>query len=106
MTNAGLITIGAFVAPSEEVRQKARETLGDSLVTVHLNAPLDVCRERDTTGLYTSAERDGLDTVPGVTLTFDPKENSDMELQTHEQSDDESVERLIELLRERGALGG
>ena len=106
MTNAGLITIGAFVAPSEEVRQKARETLGDSLVTVHLNAPLDVCRERDTTGLYTSAERDGLDTVPGVTLPFDPPENADLVLPTHELSVDESVERLIELLRERGALGG
>ena len=105
MTDAGLITIGAFVAPSEEIRQRARETLGDSLITVHLNAPLEVCRERDTTGLYASADQDGLDSVPGVTLPFDPPVNPDLVLPTHELSVDESVERLIELLRERGAVG-
>ena len=104
MTGAGLISICAFVAPSEEVRQKARDTLGDALVTVHLSAPLEVCRERDTSGLYTSADEDGLDTVPGVTLPFDQPVAPDLVLPTHEITVDESVERLIALLRERGAL--
>ena len=104
MTDAGLIAICAFVVPSEDVRQRARDTLGDTLVTVHLNAPLDVCRERDTSGLYASAEQDGLDAVPGVTQPYDNPVDPDLVLPTHEISVDESVERLIRLLRERGAL--
>ena len=53
MNDAGVISIAAFVAPDEAVRQKAAEVIGrDRFLVVHLDAPIEVCRERDQEGVY------------------------------------------------------
>ncbi|HIQ52969.1 MAG TPA: sulfate adenylyltransferase subunit CysN, partial [Pseudomonas pachastrellae] len=44
MNEAGLIAIGAFVAPTEESRATARHILGNRCLLVHLDTPLDVCQ--------------------------------------------------------------
>ncbi|MBD3649120.1 MAG: adenylyl-sulfate kinase, partial [Pseudomonadales bacterium] len=104
MNQAGVITICSFVAPSEEVRQKARDTVGDDFLLVYLNAPLDVCKERDEDGIYEAAEEEGIDTIPGVNLPYEEPQNPDLILPTHEISVEESVERLLKLLEDRGAF--
>ena len=65
MNQAGIITICSFVAPSDEVRKRARKTIGEDFLLVHLSAPLEVCRERDTDGIY---QANDVDTIPGVNL--------------------------------------
>ena len=45
------VVLAAFVAPEEAVRQKAAATVGsDRFLLIHLSAPIDVCRQRDTEG--------------------------------------------------------
>ncbi len=104
MNQAGMITICSFVAPSEEVRQKARESAGDDFIEVYLSAPLDVCKQRDQDGIYEAIESEGIDTIPGVNLPYDIPQNPDLELPTHEITVEESVERLIRILEENGAF--
>ena len=104
MNQAGIITICSFVAPADAVRKKARATIGDDFLLVYLNAPLAVCKERDTEGFYAVADKEGLDTVPGVNLPYDVPEDADLVLPTHEISIEESVERLLLLLENQGAF--
>ncbi|MDG2072815.1 MAG: sulfate adenylyltransferase subunit CysN [Pseudomonadales bacterium] len=101
MNQAGMITICSFVAPSDEVRKRARATIGDDFLLVYLNAPLEVCKARDEDGIYTA---DGVDTIPGVNLPYDQPEDAELVLPTHEISVEESVERLLGLLETRGAF--
>ncbi len=101
MNQAGLITICSFVAPSDGVRKRARASIGDNFLLVYLNAPLEVCKERDEDGIYTA---DGVDTIPGVNLPYDEPEDAELILPTHEISVEESVERLLELLEESGVF--
>lgn len=101
MNRAGLIVILAFVAPSEEVRAKAKESVGNDMLVIHVDAPLEVCQARDQSGVYQAAEEDGLDTIPGVTYPYDVPENPDLVLATDTLSIDESVDRLIRLLEEK-----
>jgi bifunctional enzyme CysN/CysC len=101
MNEAGLITICSFVAPSDRVRKRARASIGDDFLLVYLNAPLEVCKERDEDGIYTA---DGVDTIPGVNLPYDEPEDAELILPTHEISVEESVERLLELLEESGVF--
>ena len=103
MANNGLITICSFVAPSEEVRQRAKESVGDNLLIVHVDAPVEVCRERNR-AFYDAAEERELETVPGVNLPYEAPEDPDLRLNTDSLSIEESVERLIALLEERGAF--
>jgi bifunctional enzyme CysN/CysC len=101
MNRAGLIVICAFVAPSEEVRQKAKDSVGNDMLVVHVDAPLEVCRERDKSGIYQAADEDGLDTIPGLSYPYDVPKDPDIVLQTHKLSVDESVDALIRLLEEK-----
>lgn len=101
MNRAGLIVICAFVAPSEEVRQKAKESVGNDLLLVHVNAPLEICQERDQSGVYQAVEKEGLDTIPGVSYPYDVPKDPDIVLQTDKLSVEESVNSLIALLVEK-----
>lgn len=101
MNQAGLIAICALVAPSEDVRQKARENVGEDFLLVYLSAPLEICREREESGLYEAADAEGLDTIPGISIPFDQPKNPDLVLPTHQISVEESVERLVALLKKQ-----
>ena len=57
MNDAGLICVAAFVAPSEEVRQRVRDVVGpERFLTVHVATPLEACRQRDPEGAYSKAD--------------------------------------------------
>ena len=104
MARNGLITICSFVAPSDDVRQKARESVGDDFLLVHVDAPLEVCMERDEDGIYETAREQGLDTIPGVNFPYEAPADADLVLPTAEIAVEESVERLLALLEEKGAF--
>jgi bifunctional enzyme CysN/CysC len=100
MNRAGLIVIVAFVAPSEEVRQKAKDSVGNDMLIVHVDAPLEVCQARDKSGVYKAAA-DGLDTVPGVSSPYDKPVNPDLALHTDQLTIEESVDQLLQLLKDK-----
>ncbi|HIG39399.1 MAG: sulfate adenylyltransferase subunit CysN [bacterium] len=104
MNQAGFIAICSFVAPSQEVRQKARDSVGNDFIEVYLSAPLEICRTRDQDGVYDAIDVDGLETIPGVNLPYDIPTSPDVVLPTHEISVEDCVERLVQILEERGAF--
>lgn len=103
--DAGLITIGAFVARRLEDRAMMREIIGtDRFLEVHLAAPLEACRKRDRTGLYAQADAGLLRKFPGVGGRYDAPVAPDLALPTHLLSVEACVDKLVELLRTRGIL--
>ena len=105
MNGAGLISICAFVAPSEEVRQKAAHSIGeDQFMVIHLDAPLDICRERDDEGMYTKADAGEISNFPGVSSEYEPPVDPALKLNTAVLSIDECVDRIVALLEERDVL--
>jgi len=102
---AGILCIGAFVAPDEAVRQKAAERVGrERFLVVHLSAPLDVCRTRDTDGHYPLADSGAIANFPGVSAAYEPPANPDLVLPTHEWPVAKCVDALVALLEARGVL--
>jgi bifunctional enzyme CysN/CysC len=105
MNDAGLICIGAFVAPSEAVRQRAAQVVGpDRFLVVHLNAPVEVCRQRDQGGQYARADNGSIASFPGVSAPYETPSAPDLVLPTHELSIEQCVERIWELLQQRRIL--
>lgn len=102
MNDAGMICVGAFLAPRESVRQKAAEVVGsDRFLVVHLSAPVEVCRERDQEGLYKAADDGEIAQFPGVSSPYEAPENADLVLETDKLSTDECIAQLMKLLTER-----
>ncbi|HEY4258574.1 MAG TPA: sulfate adenylyltransferase subunit CysN [Schlesneria sp.] len=107
MNDAGLITIAAFVAPHESVREKAKQLIGrDHVLEVYCTAPIEVLRARDQSGAYRLADAGKIAQMPGVTAVFEEPKSPDLVLQTDRISVDESVNRIVELMKSRGYLRG
>jgi bifunctional enzyme CysN/CysC len=105
MNDAGLITICAFLAPSQDVRQKARDVIGaDRSIEVYLSAPVEVCRARDTEGMYAKADAGEIQDFPGVSAPYDVPRNPDLVLETDRLPVDACVEKIVQLLIQRGAI--
>ncbi len=102
LNDNGLITLCAFVAPSEETRQRAAGLIGsDRFLVVHLDAPLEVCRERDTEGLYGAADDGKISNFPGVSFDYETPAKADLTLDTSKQSVEACVDAVIALLTSR-----
>ena len=103
--DAGIICIGAFVAPSESVRQKVRERVGaERFLVVHLSAPLDVCRQRDTEGHYALADSGEITNFPGISAPYEQPADPDLVIPSHEWPVSKCVDTIIELLEQRGLI--
>ena len=105
MNDAGLITIAAFVAPHEAVREKAKQLIGrDHVLEVFCTAPMEVLRERDQSGVYQLADAGKIAQMPGVTAAFEEPKSPDLVLKTDQISVDESVNLIINLMKSKGFI--
>ena len=103
ITDAGLICICAFLAPSRLARDNARDVLGsERFLEIHLDAPIDVCRARDREGMYPLADRGEIANFPGVSAPYEAPEAPDLRLATDQLDVETCVERILELLHARG----
>ncbi len=104
--DAGVIVLAAFVAPEEAVRQKAAAAIGrERFLVVHLSAPLEVCRQRDTDGHYPQADSGEIALFPGVSSPYEPPAAPALVLATDKLPVAQCVEQVLQLLESRGALG-
>jgi bifunctional enzyme CysN/CysC len=103
--DAGIICLAAFVAPDDDVRRKAAERIGkDRFLVVHLAAPVEVCRTRDTDGHYAQADKGEIANFPGVSAAYEPPTDPDLVLPTHEWPVGKCVDAVLALLESRGII--
>ena len=56
--DTGIITIAAFISPSNDIREMAADIIGrDDFVEVYVSTPIEECERRDVKGLYAKARR-------------------------------------------------
>ena len=102
VNDQGLIAIAALVAPSAPVRERARELIGaERFVEVFLDPPLEVCRSRDSAGLYEAADRGEIRQFPGVSAPYDKPADADLVLDTSRLDVDACVRAVTAWLEAR-----
>lgn len=104
-TDAGIIVITAFISPTIQDRQQAREVIGDGFVEVFVDTPLDVCEQRDPKGLYKKARAGEIQQFTGITAPYEPPENPEIVLKTADLPAEASVDMIVAQLREDGIIG-
>ncbi|MCH9680675.1 MAG: sulfate adenylyltransferase subunit CysN [Deltaproteobacteria bacterium] len=105
LLDGGLICIASFMAPSQAVRDKARQLVGpDRFLVVHVDAPLEVCMAREQAGLYGAAQAGQDSNVPGVSSSYEAPVAPDLVLPTATWPVERCVDAIIELLLSRGVL--
>jgi adenylyl-sulfate kinase len=101
---AGDVPIVAIISPSAESRAVAREVLGDAMLEIHLDAPVEVCEARDVKGMYARARRGELQDFTGVSAPYEPPADPALRLHTEREEPAESARRVVDLLVDRGTL--
>jgi adenylylsulfate kinase len=95
--NCGIVTINSFISPTERMRQLAIDIIGqDDFIEVYVNAPLEVCEQRDVKGLYARARRGEIKDFTGISSPFEYPEGLDLEIRTDLLSIEASVDKLME----------
>lgn len=97
--DTGIITIAAFISPTEEIRQMAEHIIGrDDFKEIFVSTPLEVCKQRDVKGLYARARRGEIQNFTGISAPFEAPEHPALSLDTSKLSIEESVKKLLTLL--------
>jgi bifunctional enzyme CysN/CysC len=106
MNEAGLVVVTAFISPYREDRQSAREIIGDqAFIEVFVDAPLEVCEQRDPKGLYKKARAGEIRQFTGISDVYEPPENAEIVLRTDQLQPAQAAQRVIDDLLARGIVG-
>lgn len=101
---AGLITICSLITPTATLRNLAQSIIGSDYFEVYVDCPLEVCEQRDVKGLYAKARRGEISDFTGVSAPFEPPQQPDLRLPTHQQSLEESHQLLVNTILDLTAL--
>ncbi|MBA3809382.1 MAG: adenylyl-sulfate kinase [Solirubrobacterales bacterium] len=106
LAESGTIALVSLVSPYAADRASAAalhaaEEL--SFLEIYVNAPLELCEERDPKGLYARARAGELAGLTGVGAPYESPVNPDLVLCSDETVEQE-VERVMELLAARGLV--
>lgn len=97
--NVGIITIAAFITPTEELREMAREIIGkEDFKEIYVATPLSECEKRDVKGLYAKARRGEVKDFTGISAPFEPPRTPTLSLDTSQLPIEESMKCLLNLL--------
>ncbi len=100
--DTGIITIAAFISPTNDLRAMAREIIGaDDFLEVYVSTPLAECERRDVKGLYAKARRGEIRDFTGISAPFDAPPHPALALDTSQIGVEECTNRLLALLGER-----
>ena len=100
----GTPVITAAISPYREIRDEARDMMGDRFIEVYIEASVDACAERDVKGLYKKAFAGEIKEFTGVSDPYEEPLNPEITLKTEEEEPEESAAKLIAYLEERGLL--
>ncbi len=105
-SDAGLVTLTAFVSPYRADRDAVRTALEEGdFVEVFVDAPLDVCEARDPKGLYKKARAGEIRGFTGIDDPYEPPEQAELVLDSAAKSADILADEVIAYLRKVGKIG-
>ncbi len=105
LSDAGLITLTAFVSPFRADRESVRSSLPDGdFVEVFVNASLETCESRDPKGLYKKARAGEITDFTGISSPYEAPESAEIELAADDTDPDMLADQVIKYLIDQGKL--
>lgn len=104
-TDAGIITLSAFISPFRADREKVQQTVGaEHYVEIFVDCPVEECEKRDVKGLYAKARAGKIPDFTGISSPFEEPLNPDIHVRTHEQNTDECVAEILNKIESKLTL--
>jgi bifunctional enzyme CysN/CysC len=107
LAESGTVALVSLVSPFAADRQAASalHAVDDlNFIEIFVDAPLALCEQRDPKGLYARARAGELAGLTGVGSPYEAPSAPDLVLGTREETVEREVERVLELLAQRGVI--
>jgi adenylylsulfate kinase len=101
LSRNGVPVITAAISPYRELRDEARELMGERFIEVFVKASVEVCAERDPKGLYEKAFKGEIKEFTGVSDPYEEPLDPELTLDTEHDSAEDDAAKIISLLEER-----
>ena len=105
LTDAGIITLTAFISPFKIDRDEARKRMphGDFL-EIYCQCPIEICEQRDVKGLYKKARAGEIPFFTGIDSPYEAPVGSELVINTSDISLEDSVQEVLNLLMRHGVI--
>jgi len=103
--DAGLIVISSFISPYKADRDMVRECMAEGeFIEIFVDAPVEVCAERDPKGLYKKAMAGEIKGFTGVSpdAPYEAPAKPELHLKTDELSVEACVAEILSYLEGKG----
>ena len=105
MYDAGLVTLAACISPFKSERDFARSLIpAGKFVEVFVDAPLEVCEQRDRKDLYRRARAGEIRDFTGIDSPFERPAEADLTLDTGRTLPAECADMVMQHLKEHKLL--
>ncbi len=102
---SGVIALTAFISPYRIDRDKVRNTLSNGeFIEVFVDAPLEVCEQRDPKGLYKKARAGEIKGFTGIDDPYEEPLEAELVLQAAEKTPDILAAEIMDYLKNSGIL--
>ena len=106
-TDAGLITMTAFISPYRQDRDKARVLLAaGEFIEIFVKVPLDVAEERDPKGLYKKARTGEIQEFTGISAPYEEPLHPELVIDTSQLNLEKSVDTILQYLEKMKIVAG
>jgi adenylylsulfate kinase len=93
--------LASFISPYRAMRNHVRQET-TNFIEVFVHAPLDTCIERDVKGLYAKAIENKIPLFTGISDPYEEPQDAEITVNTHLETLDESVNKIVAYLEARG----
>ncbi|MDA8875932.1 adenylyl-sulfate kinase [Akkermansiaceae bacterium] len=94
----GVITIVSVITPKKELRDQAREIIGDSFHEIFIKASYESCAQRDPKGLYAKVAAGEIKQFTGKDSGFEEPTDPEIEIDTEALSPPEAATKILKLI--------
>uniref|UniRef100_UPI00358DE0E1 bifunctional 3'-phosphoadenosine 5'-phosphosulfate synthase 2-like isoform X2 n=1 Tax=Myxine glutinosa TaxID=7769 RepID=UPI00358DE0E1 len=105
--DAGLVCISSFISPFAHDRENAKKIHHDSglpFFEVFVDAPLNICEQRDVKGLYKRARAGEIKGFTGIDSQYEKPSSPDLIIKTGEMSIAESLQLVVDLMLKKEVI--
>jgi adenylylsulfate kinase len=94
--NCGVVALNCFVSPTKEIRQQAKDILGNDIVEVFVNTSFEECERRDVKGLYAKARAGEIKNFTGLDAPFEAPETPFLDVKTVGRSVEQCAKQIYD----------
>jgi len=105
LMDAGTVVLCSFISPFRAERHLVRELVGsEEFIEVFIDTPIEECIRRDPKGLYARALAGQISNFTGIDSPYERPENPEIIVQTAEEAPEQTVQRIIHVLKVRNVI--